>query len=254
MATFVFGRKWDMAEEYKTRAIVLHSIKYGDSGHIVYLYSEKFARVACYVNGNRSGRPVVGKSKIALQPLTVIEYTGAISRRGELHRIYDASRAYMGTNILFDITKSTIALFMAEVIYKIIRDVDANPLLYDFLYSSITALDEMEGGEANFHLYFVVKLLDFLGYKPLNEYEDGTFFDMRRGHFVVIPPKHPNYFDAEESRLFSVMLGAGVDNLKDIKCGRVLRVGLLRKIIAYIGLHHETRYDIASLKILGEIF
>lgn len=243
-----------MAEEYKSRAIILHSIKHGDTGHIVYMYSEQYARVSCYVNSSRSGRPLIGKSKIALQPLTIIEYVGSKSMRGDFHRLSQVKRAYIPDGMIFDITKSTVALFMGEVIYKIVRDVESDPLLFDFLYSSIVSLDKLQGGEASYHLYFMTKLLPFLGYAPQNEYVEEAFFDMRRSLFVLIRPSHPNYFEVSESRFFARFLGADITDLPEIRCGRGLRVNLLNNIISYISLHHETNYNIVSMKILGEIF
>ncbi|MEG1554761.1 MAG: DNA repair protein RecO C-terminal domain-containing protein [Rikenellaceae bacterium] len=243
-----------MSEEYKSRAIILHTIKHGDNGHIVYMYSQHYARISCYVNSSRSGRPLIGKSKIALQPLTMIDYVGSKSMRGEFHRLSQVKRAYVPDSMVFDINKSTVALFMGEVIYKIVRDVEPDPLLFDFLYSSIVSLDKLHGGEASYHLYFMTKLLPFLGYCPQNTYMENSFFDMKRSLFVVIRPSHPNYFEVSESRLFSRFISADLTVLPEIKCGRALRVSLLNNIISYISLHHETNYNIVSLKILSEIF
>ncbi len=58
-----------MSETYKSRAIVLHTIKYGDNGHIVHLYTEALGVVAAIMCGLRNGRLSVGRNKIALQPL-----------------------------------------------------------------------------------------------------------------------------------------------------------------------------------------
>lgn len=243
-----------MPGEYKSRAIILHTLKHGDTGHIVYMYSEHYARISCYVNSSRSGRPLIGKSKIALQPLTIIEYVGSKSMRGDFHRLSQVKRGYIPDGMIFDINKSTVALFMGEVIYKIIRDVEPDAFLFDFLYSSIVSLDKLQGGEASYHLYFMTKLLPFLGYAPQNEYLEDSFFDMKRSVFVVIRPSHPNYFEVSESRLFARFLASDLTALSEIKCSRGLRVSLLNNIIGYISLQHETNYNIVSMKILGEIF
>lgn len=243
-----------MSQEYKSRAIILHTIKHGDNGHIVYMYSERYARISCYVNSSKSGRPLIGKSKIALQPLTIIEYVGSKSDRSSFHRISQVKRAYIPDRMIFDIRKSTIALFMAEVVYKIVRDTEQDQLLFDFLYSSIVALDKLEGGESSFHLYFMVKLLPFLGYTSNNSYSEGSFFDIKKSSFVVIRPSHANYFEIFESKLFAQFLASDITILSEIKCGRALRVSLLNNIVRYISLHHEASYNIVSLKILCEIF
>ncbi|MBE9487962.1 MAG: DNA repair protein RecO [Bacteroidetes bacterium] len=243
-----------MITEYKSRAIILHTIKHGESGHIVYMYSEHHGRIACYVNSTRTGRPTIGKTKISLQPLTIIDYVGKPNNKGDFHRILQAKRAYLADGLMFDIHKSTVALFMAEIMYKIIRDTEPNPKFFDFLITSITTLDKMESGESNFHMYFMAKLLSFLGYTPQNNYEKDTYLDMLLGKFVVIKPQHPNFFEKKETFLFAQISVSNPEKLGEIKCSRTLRINLLNGIISYISLHHETRYNIASLKILSEIF
>lgn len=241
-------------ENYKTRGIVLHSVRYGDTGHIVYMYTERFARQAFYVTGNRGGRPVIGKSRILLEPLTVIDFVGYKSLKGEMHRIREATNSFLFSGIVFDIRKSSIALFMAEVIYRIVREDAPNPLFFDFLLQCVKTLNAIEEGTANFHIYFLVQLTRFLGFYPANNYMEYSFFDIRRGEFVMLKPQHSFFIPQEESRLLGLFLNSNVDTLGAIRISRALRVSLLNSLIAFIGYHHDAAYRIGSIKILGELF
>ncbi len=50
----------------------------------------------------------------------------------------------------FDVRKSTMALFMAEVLYRLVREYDEpNQALFDFVWNSVGALDSMDEGVAN---------------------------------------------------------------------------------------------------------
>ncbi|MFI3268388.1 MAG: recombination protein O N-terminal domain-containing protein, partial [Rikenellaceae bacterium] len=109
-------------EPYKTKGIVLHSVKYGEKGFIVYVLTEAFGRVNYWVGSSKGGKPVISKSKVTLLQFTVIEYVGKPSKKGDLHHFVELSNSYFPENIIFDYTKGAITLFMAEIIYKLIKN------------------------------------------------------------------------------------------------------------------------------------
>ena len=243
-----------MPESYKTKGIVLNAIKHGETGHIVYMYTELHGRITYYVKGNRSGRPVVGKSRIVLQPLTVIDLIGCKSSRGEMHRIREATHHFLAPDIIFDIKKSSIALFMAEVVYRVLREEAPNPEFFRFFIDAIRTLNVLDRGVANFHIYFLVRLIRFLGFHPSNEYSDNAFFDIRKGEFTVMKPQHSFFLDQQTSFHFAAFIRTTPDTLEQPPLNRVERVRLLNGLIDFIGFHHDAVYRVSSLKILGELF
>lgn len=242
-----------MSDYYKTRAIVLHTMPHGESGHIVFMYTEVWGRLSYYVNSGRRGVATVGGSKVMLHPLTVIDLVGAKSN-GSFHRIKEAKRAIVSTNIFTDVYKSTISLFIAELIYKVVKEDEANPLLFDFLFHSVKLLDILEGGKANFHLFFTLQLTKYLGFYPRDNYEKDFYFDMKSGNFVIIRPSHSFHMDRDESMLLWQVIHTTSSSLEEIKSSGRHRSTLLEKLITYIGLHHDTQYRIRSLEYLKEIF
>ena len=44
----------------------------------------------------------------------------------------------------FDVRKSTIALFMAEVLYRLVKECEPNQRLFDFVWGSVAALDALD--------------------------------------------------------------------------------------------------------------
>ncbi len=244
-----------MSETYKSRAIVLHTIKYGDSGHIVHLYTEALGRRSYYVGGLRNGRLTVGRNKIALQPLTVVDIVGYPGQRSDLHRLREASSPYLLVSLVSDVRKSAIALFMAETVYRIVREEGPNPLFFDFFEGAIRALDEASAGVANFHIYFLLEMTRFMGYYPKANYSQGAFFDLSRGEFVVIKPQNPEVFvDRRESELLALFINRPMNEALGIPMGRAERVALLGGLIRFLSYHHDAAYKISSIKILGEIF
>ena len=84
-----------------------------------------------------------------------------------------------------DISKISIALFIAEVLYKCIREEEKNKTLFDFLHTSIQLLDEDSSGNNIFHLLFMIKLSKHLGFYPHNfKNTQKSYFDLREGLFI----------------------------------------------------------------------
>lgn len=241
-------------EPYKTKGIVLHSVKYGEKGFIVYVLTEAFGRVNYWVGSSKGGKPVISKSKVTLLQFTVIEYVGKPSKKGDLHHFVELSNSYFPENIIFDYTKGAITLFMAEIIYKLIKNSDNNPILFDFVNQSIYTLNEIKSGVANFHIYFLLNLTRFLGYYPNENYEDEKFFDLTLGEFVVIRPVHNMYIEKKESRDLADLQKISVDNLESLNFNKMTRNTLVDAMVAYLNYHHETNIQIASTEVLREMF
>ena len=105
-------------KSYKGRGVVLHTLKYGDSSMVVYLLTDVGGRRSYMVQGvrSRNGRG----SKLALfQPMFPVEFEGLESPRQEMHRFKEVRAGFTLREMPFDVRKSTMALFMAEVLYRL---------------------------------------------------------------------------------------------------------------------------------------
>lgn len=144
-------------KSYKARGIVLHTLKYGDSGMVVYLLTDSGGRQSYMVQGVRSARG--HGSKLALfQPMFAVEFEGLESSRMQMHRFREVRSGIVLQSLPFDVRKSTIALFMAEVLYRLVKECEPNQRLFDFVWGSVAALDALDEGVANFHLWFLTNL------------------------------------------------------------------------------------------------
>ena len=147
-------------KSYKARGIVLHTLKYGDSGMVVYLLTDSGGRQSYMVQGVRSARG--HGSKLALfQPMFAVEFEGLESSRMQMHRFREVRSGIVLQSLPFDVRKSTIALFMAEVLYRLVKECEPNQRLFDFVWGSVAALDALDEGVANFHLWFLTNLSRF---------------------------------------------------------------------------------------------
>jgi len=145
-----------------TRAIVLNYLRYSDSSLIVNLYTESLGRQAVFVKGafsKKSSMPVA-----LFQPLHLLETDLHHRANRQIQRVSNIQIHYPFQSIPFDPVKSCIALFIAEVLNKTLKEEEANPGLFDFLLHTIQALDLNDHGTANFHLVFLVHYSRHLGF------------------------------------------------------------------------------------------
>ena len=238
---------------YKGRGVVLHTLKYGDSSLIVYLLTDVGGRRSYMVQGvrSRAGRG----SKLALfQPLFPVEFEGLESTKMQLHRFKEVQAGFPLRNLPFDVRKSTVALFMAEVLYRLVRESEPNEALFDFVWSSVGALDDLTEGVADFHLWFLAHLSRFLGFCPGNAWSEGDWFDIREGLFTPVRPAHPGYMTQECARLLGRLLACEVQASALPGLNRRQRSEFLEAMLTYFGYHLDAVQSVQSVRILREVF
>lgn len=237
----------------KTRGLTLHYIKYSDSSVIACVYTEFAGRKSFIINNVRGKNSA---TSIGLfQPLTILEMDIYYREKKELQRIKEARIITPLQNIPFDIRKNTIALFLAEVLYKTLREEIGNEPLFGFLLNSIQLLDCNTRGTANFHLLFLLELSKYLGFYPLQNYSDeNPIFDMLNGKFVSLLPVHPYYLDKTYSLMLNDLMKLSFTTIYSMELNHTQRFELLSKILEYYYLHLEGIGKIKSLEVLKEIF
>ena len=240
-------------KSYKARGVVLSTVKYGDSGMVVQMLTDRYGRQSYMVQAVRSSR---GRgSKMALfQPLFVLEFEGLESSHSDLHKMREVQNEIVFKSVPYDIRKSTMALFMAEVLYRLVGESEANEPLFDFVYNSVRALDEIDEGVANFHLWFLANLSRYLGYFPGNEHQKGAWFDMREGLYTRTLPLHDHVMNVEEAELLRDLTECDLECLGEIPLNREQRVAMLSRLVEYYSSHLEAIRSVRSIEILHEVF
>jgi DNA repair protein RecO (recombination protein O) len=238
---------------YKTEGIFLHGLKYGDSGRIVTVYTEAFGRSTFILQGIHAKKSI-GKANL-LQPLFLLDMEADHRQGRELQRAREIKISHPYQTIPYDIIKSTQAIFLSELLYKVLKEEEARPELFQFLSSSFQIFDLLRDGATNFHLAFLIQLTRYMGFAPENNYSDERpFLDMVSGDFSGEKPPHPYMLDPAQSRIISGIMNMTYEEIGQINLDSAQRNLLLLKIIDYFSLHLGIRLQIKSLDVLHELF
>ncbi len=216
----------------KTRGIVFRCTRYGDTSVIVNIFTSAFGLQGYLVNGVRSGK----RSRMALfQPLTLLDLVVYHRDNANLMRIKEVKCVHVYREIHQDLRKSAIAIFLTEILNKVVREKSHTEEMTDFMVASFIALDQTQEPE-NFHLLFLLKLSRYLGF------EVQTASEVLAGH-------RP---EPGEEELLECLLQAPYD--QPIPMSYFTRRNLLDHLIRFYGTHLENLGPIRSLEVLKDIF
>lgn len=237
----------------KTKGIVLHSIQYNDKYSIIYIYTELFGRVSYMVARNRGKKSTV--SYALFMPLSVIEMEVEHKNNRELHKIKEAKACFPVADLFCNPVKNVLALFLAEVLFRVVKETEPDEKLFDFLYQSVYLLDLSDKGIANFHLVFLLRLLHHLGIFPnVESYTNCSYFDMLNGVFTNRVPMHKHFLNIQESEIFYRLLRISYENMHLYGFSRSERVSIINRIIEYYRLHTPEFPEIKSVAIMQSLF
>lgn len=237
----------------KTRGIVLHSIPYNDTYSIVYMYTEAFGR-ASYLVARRRGKksPV---TKALFMPLSVVDMEVEHLNKRDLHRVKEAKLCFPLSAVFSDPVKNVLTLFLSEVLFRVVKDTESDVRLFDYIYQSIRLLEYADRGIANFHLVFLLGLLQYMGIFPnVESHREGYYFDMLNGEFVDRIPMHRHYLTQQESGFFARLLRISYENMALYAFSRHERVGIVERILEYYRLHLTDFSEIKSLSVMQSLF
>lgn len=237
----------------KSKCIVLHTIQYKDSTSIVHLYSENTGRIACFLPTSRSKKSAV-KANL-FQPLSILDLEIHVKQGKEIHQIKEARTAFPLIHIYTNPIKSSIAMFVAEFLFRIIREHEQNAPLFRFIESSIHILELSEKGIANFHLVFLLKFTSYLGFYPLDINPEGNnYFDLQNGIFVPQKPLHGHYLNQEQTAGLGKLLRINYETMDRFAYNRQQRQEIVAEILDYYRLHLNAFPAIKSLDVLKMLF
>ena len=237
----------------KTQAIVLHSLKYGDSQIIVDLFTKSHGRLSFLVRLSKSAK---GKMKRQyFQPFMLLCVEFDFRSNAHLQKMKDVWIDLPLVDVHFSPSKLSLCFFLSEFLGYCTRCEQQNSVLFTYIYNSILWLDQAKDSFANFHVVFMLRLTSFLGMKPnLSIADKETVFDLVEGCFVEHVPLHSHYLLAEDALRMVNLFRLSYKTMHLYSMSRAERNHCVEVIVDYYKLHIPGFPEMKTLPILNELF
>jgi DNA repair protein RecO (recombination protein O) len=242
---------------HKTKAIVLRTIKYGETSLVVTMLTEKFGVQRYMVNGVRKQGQKNNKS-IMLQPCSILSMEVYHNELKQLQRIKEHQWYFVYQQLLSDVFKNTIATFIIELMLNAIQRPENNVPLYEFCEDTLMKLDSSsKASAANFPLFFSLQLAQQLGFGipanhlPLN---DTLIYDLAEACYRNDKPQHNSYLEGKQlTDTLELLKVMHTDELEQFQFNRNNRKELLQLYLDFFALQWNDFKKLRSLDILQTI-
>ncbi|HCV14940.1 MAG TPA: DNA repair protein RecO [Rikenellaceae bacterium] len=233
--------------------IVLHTIKHKENGLVVQCYTNRGGRESLFIKYSNKSKVKINLSQ--LHPLAILNAELSVMKLGSMQSIKEATPIVRLASIRGDIYKSSIALFISELIMRSIREIEENAQLYEFLSNAVLTLENIREGVSNFHPWFLVNFCRHLGYSPkIERMPQGELFDIVTAEYIRTPDSETICFDETDSMLLYRFFKASAQVLTQIKIDGKKRHQFIGQMIKYLSFHIGSELKIESLDVLHEVF
>nr|WP_221433431.1 DNA repair protein RecO [Flavobacterium nitrogenifigens] len=233
----------------KTKAIVISSLKFQEKSLIVKCFTLSNGLKSYFVRDAFSSRKA--SQKIAyFQPFSILEIEAVHKNKGTLENFKEIKSAVPFQSIHTDIVKSTMVMFLSEMLHYSIQEEEKNEHLFLFLETALTWLDHHDE-ISNFHLILLLEITKYLGFYPDLSDIDLPFFEINEGIFTAF--HNSNALSEHETNLLKKLIDLKFDNSQKV-FHVIERQILLKVLIDYYSAHLEGFKKPKSLDILKEIF
>ena len=237
----------------KTRAIVLHVIKFGDTQLIVDFLTEIHGRLSFLIRLPKSPNGIAKRQYF--QPLMLLDIEYDYRPSLKMQKLRNIGVAYPFVTIPLSPIKISLSLFLAEFLLYATKFEQGDKALFSFVYDSFVWLDKAKGEIANFHLLFLARLTIFLGLGPnLRGYDGNGYFDLQEGCFVSFVPTHSHFLSIDDSMHLFQFFRLRYETMHLYTMSRMERYHCVEVIVEYYRLHIPNFPELKSLSILRSLF
>ncbi|NND77304.1 MAG: DNA repair protein RecO [Flavobacteriales bacterium] len=234
-----------------TEAIVFRVFPFRDSSYILKAFTEEYGLKSFIIRGSKKSK---GNMRSKTQALNIVQVQWQERSQNELSYASSIDLKEPFKAISRDVERSSIVLFLSEILYKSIREEMQNRSLYHYIKNALLYLDVTEE-YSNFHIAFLLKLTKYFGFIPLMDQKGKTdFFDMQEGSVFNERPDHEYYFSPENTELLNSFSGMNFADSESIKMTREKRNAFLDDIINYYRYHIDGMDEVKGHEVLQTVF
>lgn len=211
---------------HATPLIVLHVTPTGEKSLVAHCLSPEF--------GRRGFLTDAAKARSYFQPLSLLDAEVVENPRSDLWRVRSVAAVEPLGSIRTNLYKNTMALFLSEVLFRLLREGSREDGLFAWCERSIRTLDALESDFSNFHLWFLLGLCATLGFTP--------------------SPEDLAPFAGAQLKNIEGLLRSGFSEAMLLPLSGRSRAEIADALLRYLSYHSETTLNIRSLDVLSEVF
>jgi DNA repair protein RecO (recombination protein O) len=235
-----------------TRALVIRSIKNGETSLIVSCYLEDIGYKTFIVKGVY-GSKKSKFSKAHFFPLNLVNLNYSHTQGRNLGFIKEVKSEKLYKSLHVDIQKSSVIIFLSEILNSIFKEeTTVNNDLFNFLLNTLSWYDQVKSCN-NFHIKFLIELSRFIGFYPNINNECDAFFNLESGSTSARQNIGSN-ISGDDLNLFKEFLGTEFEDLNNMTIKNESRTKILNYIIDYYSLHLQMFKTPKSIYVFAEIF
>jgi DNA repair protein RecO (recombination protein O) len=223
-----------MSESLKGLVLSMH--RYGENSAIVRVFTRSYGLRAYASNGIQGKKSKAG----FFQPGNLLDLVVHHDEKKEVNRIKEVSKCRVYANIHRDFKKTSIVLFICELLSKVLREGHTDEVLFDFAEAALIYFDECGEVQANFHIIFCFLLMKYLGFGT----SDRAVFYRYAGQ--------QNLHDDELNAFTEFCLKGSFEEY--YPSNRILRKQILDLCMNYLSYHVENFSRPKSLEVLAAMF
>lgn len=235
----------------KNKAIVISKVRYRDNDLIVKCFTKQKGLVSYLIRGALKSSKGTSKA-VYYQLLSQLQIEENFKANQSLQYIKEVKIDYIYRTIHTNVYKSSIAMFLSEILSTVLKEEEQNLQLFEYLEVTLKWLDYQEEF-SNFHLLFLLNLTQYLGFYPESTNNDASYFNLSNG-----------MFEDQKSNLYSIsgdnltilkrLLGINFDELNGIKISSKQRQSFLTMLLLYFELHLGSFKKPKSLQVFNQVF
>jgi DNA repair protein RecO (recombination protein O) len=234
----------------KNKAIVLSKVKYNDNDVILKCYTSERGLVSYLVRGAYSGKSKASKMGY-LQVLSQLQIEEDFKPNRSLQYIRDMKSLLVYNSLQSNLHKSSLAMFLAEVLTSALKEESKNESLFNYLSGSLDYLDH-DTEVANFHLMFLLRLTKYLGFYPELSLETSDYFDLESGLFTNQPALYT--IEGTQLLLLKQLLDLPFEAYSQLKLNAQGRVAFLNVLLLYFELQLGYFKKPKSVEVLHQVW
>lgn len=239
---------------HKVKGLVLRTTRYSETSVIALLYTDVFGMQSYMINGVRKQKATITQGM--LQPLTLVEAevyhksSSDIQRLSELHVRPALHRLPVQPPL------PVLAMFLAELITRSVREEEANPDFYLWLETRVQLLD-LSANPVKTLLQTLLELAGWLGFLPDAGTAEGSWLNLTEGRFERQRDMRSTYARPESAEQLSALLNGAVPHALP-QAGRALEhhfsPGTLQDLLLLYQLHLPGFREPRSTALFLEMF